>query len=100
MPLYEYHCRRCGSFHDWRPISQAERPAPCPACGKLGRRAVAAPRLGMAAGLRNLHARNEKSANEPAVVRREVGDHGHAHGHDQGHGKPARRGGRPWMIGH
>ena len=83
-------------------MSEADRPAPCPSCGKPGQRAVAAPRLGMASGLRNLHARNEKSANEPAVVRRKVGgsEHGQAHGHDHGPKKHARRGGRPWMIGH
>src|SRR5947199_177692 len=34
MPLYQYACRRCGSFEDWRPMSEAERPSPCPACGK------------------------------------------------------------------
>jgi putative FmdB family regulatory protein len=32
MPLYEYHCTKCRStFELLRPISQAERPAPCPA---------------------------------------------------------------------
>jgi putative FmdB family regulatory protein len=99
MPLYQYACRRCGSFEDWRPMSEAERPSRCPACGKRAARAVAAPRLGMPSGVRSLHARNEKSAHEPAVVRRRTGGSGHDHGHDHGH-KHAGRGGRPWMIGH
>ena len=85
-------------------MSEADRPAPCPSCGKPGPRSVAAPRLGMASGVRSLHARNEKSAHEPTVERRKVGghDHGHDHGHGHSHGnkKAARRGGRPWMIGH
>ncbi len=33
MPLYEYRCRRCEKhFEALRPRSEADAPAPCPAC--------------------------------------------------------------------
>ena len=34
MPFYEYSCPRCGTTFDlMRPISDRDRPAPCPECG-------------------------------------------------------------------
>lgn len=35
MPIYEYRCRECGAkFEKLRRISEAEKPAECPKCGK------------------------------------------------------------------
>src|SRR5271154_3885945 len=82
MPLYPYTCKRCGDFQTWRSMSACDRPAACPRCGMLSRRAVAAPIiLGMDPNMRKAHMRNEKSAHEPRVVRKESSHHGHAHGH-------------------
>jgi len=74
MPLYEYECTRCGPFRDWRSMSEFEKPAKCPDCGRAAPRAIATPTLGMDAGTRKAHSINEKSAHEPRVVRRRRGD--------------------------
>jgi putative FmdB family regulatory protein len=109
MPLYAYTCSSCGDFHDWRSMSACNQSVACPRCGTRSRRAVAAPTiLGMDASTRIAHMRNEKSAHEPKVVRR---DHRQAHGHHHhAHASPNRAAGRlgsnlhqssrRWMIGH
>jgi putative FmdB family regulatory protein len=74
MPLYDYECPTCGSFREWRSMSQYRRGAACPTCGKSAARSVATPILAMDAGRRKSHAINEKSAHEPRVVRRRRGD--------------------------
>jgi putative FmdB family regulatory protein len=42
MPLYEYHCAGCGTkFEILRPMSKADGPAACTACGSAdSRRAI------------------------------------------------------------
>lgn len=107
MPLYEYECSACGTFAAWRPMSEAAAPSPCPACGGVAPRALARPALGMDSTRSRLHARNERAAHEPSVVRREGS---HAHGH--AHGPPDQRlrrlvgdkhahvSSRPWTVGH
>jgi len=108
MPLYPYTCNDCGDFQDWRSMTACNQSAACPRCGTLSRRAVAAPTiLGMGANTRKAHMRNEKSAHEPRVVRKEHGHHEHAHGH---HGYAPRaadrlephlhQSSRRWMVGH
>jgi putative FmdB family regulatory protein len=116
MPLYDYECRQHGPFSDWRKMSESENPAPCPICGALGRRSVSAPHLGIDSGLRKAHSINEKSAEEPRVVRRRRGDPiphdthrdlnshaqnhaGHSHSHDRGSGE-AQVSNHPWMVRH
>lgn len=107
MPLYDYECRRCGPFREWRKMSDYEKPMKCPDCGKPSRRSMATPVLGtMDAGLRKAHGVNEKSAHEPRVERRRIGGHDHTHGDGSsrfskmdgpGHYASARR---PWAVGH
>jgi putative FmdB family regulatory protein len=89
MPLYPYICNDCGDFQTWRSMAACDQPAPCPRCGTPSRRAVAAPRiLGMDEHTRIAHMRNEKSAHEPRVVRKEHAHDGYAHGHDRhAHGR-------------
>jgi putative FmdB family regulatory protein len=89
MPLYPYTCNDCGDFQAWRSMAACDQPAPCPRCGTPSRRAVAAPRiLGMDEHTRIAHMRNEKSAHEPRVVRKEHAHDGYAHGHDRhAHGR-------------
>lgn len=105
MPLYDYACGTCGPFRDWRPMSEARAPVDCPVCAEPSRRTVTAPFLAnMNPHNRIAHQRNEKSADQPQVVRKSDGHdagahphrhcgHGHKPGHSHGHG-------RPWMIGH
>lgn len=109
MPLYDYFCDACGDFRALRPMSDRDRPLDCPECGEPGQRQVTAPQLNlMASANRTAHARNEKSAHEPAVVQRVSGAERHAHSakhkHDHncnhGHKQKSHESHRPWMIGH
>jgi putative FmdB family regulatory protein len=106
MPLYDYVCDDCGQFRAWQPMAAAHRPASCPECGEPAARALSAPHLrcGAAVIRYKAEAHNEKSANEPMVMRRLKPGSGHAehgaHRHDHhGHRHPRRRK-RPWMLGH
>jgi len=111
MPLYNYECRRHGSFREWRSMSDSEKPMPCPGCDKPARRTISSPRLGMDATTRKAHATNERSAHEPCIVRKRAGDpipphdahrdltQAHNHGHNHDHGK-IKRSNHPWMIRH
>lgn len=101
MPLYNYACKDCGPFSDWRSMSQAADPASCPGCDGLAPRTISAPFLAnMDPNNRVAHQRNEKGAHEPQMASRKQldrqggkpGIHSHA-----GHKHPATR---PWMIGH
>jgi len=86
MPLYDYGCRTCGPFREWRSMSEWEAKVQCPSCSLPASRLAAAPMLGvLSPNKRILHERNERSAHEPKVVRREdlPGDHRH-HKHDHG----------------
>ena len=88
-------------------MTACDQSVACPRCGMASRRVVTAPAiLGMDARMRNAHMRNEKSAHEPRVVRRDDlephGHHAHAHAHGgaDGHGSHLHQSSRPWMIGH
>lgn len=105
MPLYSYICSSCGEFSDWQSITASAEPAACPQCGGASRRAVTAPTiLSMDPHRRIAHARNEKSAHEPKVVRAEdLKPHDHRHDHHHHHhggGMHVHQSSRPWMIGH
>jgi putative FmdB family regulatory protein len=115
MPLYEYWCDTCGEFRDWRPMSESGEPAPCPSCDQPAQRAISAPNvLAMDSNRRTAHARNERSAHEPQVMKRDQLERsgprfGHHH-HHHGGGRERRplpldatevsKSGRPWMVGH
>ena len=110
MPLYHYRCETCGEFADWQPMSRAAEPSACPSCGGHAPRTMSLPALALLDGAtRKAHSINERSADEPKVVRKGAPalpggrghdhDHRHAHGHGHGLGH-AHRSSRPWMIGH
>ena len=41
MPIYEYHCAACAaSFESIRPVSRADDPADCKACGRPATRQI------------------------------------------------------------
>ena len=108
MPLYDYRCDGCGDFRAWQSMNQSDADVACPSCAQDASRQVTAPSLAlMPANNRIAHGRNEKSADQPEVVKRSSmpaenkgGSHAHC-GHGQGHGQGyGHSHGRPWMIGH
>ena len=89
MPLYDYQCVRCGPFKELRPLSQWNKDTACPKCGDASKRTIAKARLQcLSRNARIAHERNERSADEPRVMRRAELDasHGHIprHGHQRG----------------
>ncbi len=89
MPLYDYQCGVCGPFKEFRPLSEWNKAIACPNCGSASRRPVANPRLQrMSRNTRIAHERNERSADEPRVMRRAelAAAHGHipTHTHRRG----------------
>ncbi len=110
MPLYDYECTSCGPFRVWRPMSEWEADALCPDCSQPAPRQAAAPMLGvLSTNNRIAHERNERSAHEPKVVRREDLPRGHHHGHHHNVSPAIKQQfgdvsqsppGRPWMVGH
>jgi putative FmdB family regulatory protein len=108
MPIYDYECASCGPFRRMMKMSEAGAACACPACGEPGRKQVTAPYLAdMKPQTRMAHARNEKSAHEPKVVRRGEaggdwpgghGHHHHAHGDTHADGWIQSR--HRSMIGH
>lgn len=123
MPIYEFSCRRCGTFSLLRTMAQRDAPAVCPTCRQAAARQVTAPNLSlMPAVTRTAMARNEKSRHEPGVLNRHrcgsscgCGSRGSGGASAPGPGRKAkrsvevpklgkfetsRRGRRPWMLGH
>ena len=110
MPLYDYECSSCGPFRERRPMSEWNADIPCPDCSLPAPRQAAAPMLGvLSTNNRIAHERNERSAHEPKVVRREdlPGNHRHSHQHNVSPSIKQQFGNvspipasRPWMVGH
>ena len=101
MPLYDYACTDCGHFKDWQSMSRAAEPADCPDCGRSAGRVVTAPFIAnMNPHNRTAHQRNEKSAHEPQVIRKEHSYDAERHPHRHGRQGHCHGHGRPWMIGH
>jgi putative FmdB family regulatory protein len=73
MPVYDYDCERCGGFSARRSMQEAGQPLPCPTCQTRARRVISAPYLAtVSKHVRLAQARNERSAHEPRVVRRDA----------------------------
>lgn len=106
MPMYEYLCDSCDHvFTELRPMAEHRAPRPCPQCGAEARRIVGtAPRLNdMPQTQRHAHETNERSAHEPRVRHHQCGAGCNHHGGSTAKRslqQPARRGTRPWMLGH
>ena len=112
MPVYEYLCGGCGPFTDIHPMSDYEKPQPCPDCGNISPRVLlTAPNFStMSPGLRLAHATNERSASAPSTLSSLKGAHGSsctccsgmlkrktARTKNGAKGFPSAR---PWMISH
>jgi putative FmdB family regulatory protein len=96
MPTYEFECDAHGCFDEERPMALAKSAAPCPTCGLEARRVLSAPNIPLLpAGSRRARDRNEQSAHEPKLVRRESVD-----AREPVPRKVHATHGRPWAIGH
>jgi len=109
MPLYDYECSSCGPFREWRSMSEWDADIPCPDCSLPAPRQAAAPMLAvLSTNNRIAHERNERSAHEPKVVRREDLPRQHGHSHQKNTNPLIKQQfgnvtqsppGRPWMVG-
>jgi putative FmdB family regulatory protein len=80
MPLYDYQCRVCGPFKEFRPLSEWDKDTKCPNCGNPSKRSIAMPRLQcVSRNVRVAHERNERSVEEPRVMRRDELDAAYGH---------------------
>lgn len=98
--LYDYQCGLCGPFKEVRPLSQWNRDTTCPNCGSPAKRTISSPRLQrINRSVRIAHERNERSADEPRVMRRAELDAAHADisTHTHQHGRNMYRGS---VLGH
>lgn len=105
MPLYDYLCDDCGAFRDWRGMDLSEQDAPCPSCGKPSKRSISMPFLPrVSRNVRIAHELNERSAEQPAVMRREELDARHGRIKPQNathrHGDAGRAMYRHSVLGH
>jgi putative FmdB family regulatory protein len=108
MPLYDFECSVCGVFGEFRSIAKRSAPASCPSCGRLAKRLISAPNLGiLTAENRRKWATNERSQHEPRVGSKHVCSSGCGCGSGKstkkdGYSKyqTGRAGSRPWMLGH
>jgi len=116
MPIYEYDCPDCGDFTALKPLARFREPEPCPVCGIPAARVLLSP-PGLplvSAGVRQSHARNERSRHEPrysSAAERAAGGHGSgcacckpgaksAQAQQAANGAKSFPGKRPWMISH
>lgn len=97
MPQYEFYCEKCGPFECWRPFNEASVPLICPTCQAIARRIYTSPGLVKTPpALAQAMYRSEKSAHEPAVMRRTYpvsAEEKQSQVVYQSHS-------RPWQIGH
>jgi putative FmdB family regulatory protein len=86
MPLYEFKCKDCGLFDQWRTLAEYRAIAHCPTCEEPAQRIFSPPAL-LSGSLRL------KQVNpEPQLVKRNREPEPPRVTHHMG--------GRPWMIGH
>ena len=81
MPVYEYNCKKCGTFTNLQSMLRAGEACACTKCGALSERALATPTLySLSDEKRKAHSTNEKSAHEPNRIK------GGNKNKDNGHG--------------
>jgi putative FmdB family regulatory protein len=100
MPLYDYECRDCGSFTEFRPVAAFEEDAVCPDCGRASpRQLLCVPHFGAGSGRFRAQGVNEKNSHAPETTKR-TGKHPPKCSCCRK--TPARKtsGPRPWMLSH
>ena len=76
MPLYDFRCRRCGDFREFRPMARSSEPGTCLDCGERTERLLVAPFLGTDAGS---YPEQQRPSGPPSV--RGACGHGCTHSH-------------------
>jgi putative FmdB family regulatory protein len=109
MPLYEYECRKHGTFEQIASIAACREPGACPECAAPAARVLSVPHFSsMARSEIIARDRNERSRHEPRVSST-PGSCSHAgpcnHGsRGKAKAKPgqlqAYKGKRPWVMEH
>lgn len=88
MPLYEYRCRTCGDFEQWRRIADLDYPVHCLDCNEVASKIISVPNISLNSGRLPL-----KQNESPQVVTRKDMEP-----------TPSRvqqaKVGRPWMVSH
>lgn len=89
MPLYEFQCETCGYFEQWRSMSNATHPMPCPSCQQIAKRIFSPPVVMLSGSLpvrrENPEPQRVKRLSEPESAKPKYKSHA-----DE----------RPWMISH
>lgn len=76
MPLYDYHCNRCGlDFEVSRSIRDSDVPADCPMCNTAAQRVFTPPMMTFTRG-----AAHESLHSPPTPSTSRWSHHGHSHG--------------------
>jgi len=89
MPLYEFECKTCGPFEQWRTLAEVNNPVCCSTCQVVAQRIFSPPSVLLSGTLRLRDCQNP----EPRLVN---------HTPDQATAPryQSNRQGRPWMINH
>ena len=97
MPLYEFQCRKCGSFEEFISLKSYESKANCPSCNKNAFRIYNSPNVYKTSpSFRKAKGINEKNQESPAVKTINQKNHPeHNHSHSHHHTSHT-----PWMVGH
>jgi putative FmdB family regulatory protein len=92
MPLYEFQCKSCGLFEQWRGFDESSDPMLCPNCQTTAKRIYSSPNLHLSARS-NSNSKRLEEKTEPRLITREPKQTNpksrQAHGHE-----------RPWMLSH
>jgi putative FmdB family regulatory protein len=87
MPLYEFQCKSCGLFEQWRGFNESSDPMLCPNCQTTAKRIYSSPNLHVGTRAK----RPEETA--PRLVTREPKE-------TAAKSRQAHRHERPWMLSH
>jgi putative FmdB family regulatory protein len=88
MPLYEFQCKSCGRFEQWRGFNESSDPMLCPNCQTMAKRIYSSPNLHLRASSKRLE---EKT--EPRLITREPKE-------TSPKSRQTHRHERPWMLSH
>lgn len=89
MPLYEFQCKSCGLFEQWRGFNESSDPMLCPNCQTMSKRIYSSPNLHVGAA----SAGRLGAQTEPRLITREPRG-------TTPKKRQANRHGRPWMLSH
>jgi putative FmdB family regulatory protein len=89
MPLYEFRCKDCGTFDEWRMMNESNAIAYCPQCQASAKRIFSIPGVRLNGALRLTKTENP----EPKLATKIDADR-------ERYTRAKSHGGRPWMINH